>query len=222
MRIPFLSLFLASPFAGLKEHAEKVKECAWAFQQAMECHVTDKCKTFEELRQEVIRLEHEADVIKRRIRGHLPKGTIMHVDKFQLFMYLREQDAVLDAVEDALDWISYRPIPGFPRELEKEFFLLVDAIINPIEELSVMVTKAIKYFKNFSDKNRNEVKEIIQNLRQQEHEADKAEDMIKRKAFGMDIEPITIYHTVKLAEIIGSIADHAENAGDVMRAMIAR
>jgi uncharacterized protein Yka (UPF0111/DUF47 family) len=27
---------------------------------------------------------------------------------------------------------------------------------------------------------------------------------------------------VKLAEIIGSIADHAENAGDMMRAMIAR
>ncbi|MCP4022421.1 MAG: DUF47 family protein, partial [Desulfobacteraceae bacterium] len=75
---------------------------------------------------------------------------------------------------------------------------------------------------NFSDKNRDEVKEIIQTLRQQEHEADKAEDMIKRKAFNMDIDPITIYHTVKLSEIIGSIADHAENAGDVMRAMIAR
>jgi uncharacterized protein len=27
---------------------------------------------------------------------------------------------------------------------------------------------------------------------------------------------------VKLAEIIGSVADHAENAGDMMRAMIAR
>jgi hypothetical protein len=27
---------------------------------------------------------------------------------------------------------------------------------------------------------------------------------------------------VRLAEIIGSIADHAENAGDMMRAMIAR
>jgi len=27
---------------------------------------------------------------------------------------------------------------------------------------------------------------------------------------------------VRLAEIIGSVADHAENAGDMMRAMIAR
>ncbi|MBW2337222.1 MAG: hypothetical protein JRF47_10775, partial [Deltaproteobacteria bacterium] len=44
MRIPFISLFLTSPLEGLLEHAEKIKECAWAFQQAMECHITDQCE----------------------------------------------------------------------------------------------------------------------------------------------------------------------------------
>ena len=103
MRIPFISMFIASPFDGLQEHAEKVKECAWAFQQAIECHIANKCKTFEEFRQDVIRMETEADTIKRRIRGHLPKGTLMPVDKFQLFRYLREQDRVLDTVQGALN-----------------------------------------------------------------------------------------------------------------------
>jgi uncharacterized protein Yka (UPF0111/DUF47 family) len=36
MRIPFLSMFITSPFEGLQEHAEKVKECAWVFQQAID------------------------------------------------------------------------------------------------------------------------------------------------------------------------------------------
>ena len=152
MRIPLLSLFITSPFDGLQEHAEKVKECAWTFQQAIECHISKKCKTFEEFRQDVIRMETEADAIKRRIRGHLPKGTLMPVDKFQLFRYLREQDRVLDAVEDALDWLSYRSEPGIPDKLQKDFFLLVDANIDPIEELSTMVSEARKYFKNFSEK----------------------------------------------------------------------
>jgi uncharacterized protein Yka (UPF0111/DUF47 family) len=31
------------------------------------------------------------------------------VDKFAFFMYLREQDGVLDAVEESLYWLSYRP-----------------------------------------------------------------------------------------------------------------
>jgi predicted phosphate transport protein (TIGR00153 family) len=222
MRIPFMYMFIASPFDGLQEHAEKVKECAWAFQQAIECHIANKCRTFEEFRQDVIRMETEADNIKRRIRGHLPKGTLMPVDKFQLFRYLREQDRVLDAVQSSLNWLSYRSEPGIPKELQKEFFLLVDANVDPIEELSIMVSEARKYFKNFSEKQRILVKDIIRNLRRQEHEADKVEAMINEKILNMNIDPVTIFHMARLAETIGSIADHAENAGDMMRAMIAR
>ena len=66
MRIPFLSMFMTSPFVGLQEHAEKVKECAWTFQQAIECHVSKECVRFEEFRQEVHRLEHEADAVQAR------------------------------------------------------------------------------------------------------------------------------------------------------------
>jgi predicted phosphate transport protein (TIGR00153 family) len=222
MRIPFFSMFMTSPFEGLQEHAEKVKECAWAFQQAIECHLADKCRTFEEFRQEVIQLESEADTIKRRIRGHLPKGTLMPVYNFLLFRYLREQDQVIDSVEDALDWISFRSEPGIPAELEKEFVILADAVIDPIEELSKMVVEARKYFKNYSEDQRVAIKNIIRNLRRQEHEADKAEDMVKQKVLNMNIDPVTVFHMVRLAEIIGSIADHAENAGDMMRAMVAR
>lgn len=222
MRIPFLSLFVTSPFEGLQEHAEKVKECAWAFQQAIECHVSDRCRQFEELRREVSKLENQADNIKRRIRGHLPIGTLMPVSKFQLFRYLREQDQVLDAVKDALNWISYRTEPGIPAELEKYVFLLVDAVIDPLEELSRMVAGAKQYFETYSEKQRVAVKEIISQVRAQEHAADKAEAEIKRRVFNMDIDPVTVFHMVRLAETIGSIADHAENAGDMMRAMLAR
>ncbi len=222
MRIPFLSMFMTSPFVGLQEHAEKVKDCAWTFQQAIECHVSRECLRFEEFRQEIHRIEHEADAVKRRIRGHLPKGTLMPVDKFQLFRYLREQDKVLDSVEEALDWLSIRNEPGIPVELEKDFFLLVDAVMDPIEELSRMVNEARRYFRNFSEKHRIRVKEIIRNLRRQEHEADTLEYQIKQKVFNSTMDPVTIFHMVRLAETVGSIADHAENAGDMMRAMIAR
>jgi predicted phosphate transport protein (TIGR00153 family) len=215
-------MFVTSPFDGLQEHAEKVKECAWTFQQAVECHTTEKCLRFEEMRREIIQLESEADSIKRRIRGHLPKGTLLPVDKFQLFRYLREQDQVLDAVEDALDWISFRSTPGIPAELVKDFKLLVDAVLDPIDELSLMVQEARKYFKSYSEKQRVRVKDIIRNLRRQEHNADKLEDAIKSKVFNMAMDPVTVFHMVRLAEFIGSIADHAENAGDMMRAMVAR
>jgi hypothetical protein len=217
-----MSIFVTSPFKGLQEHAEKVKECSLVFQQAIECYVTRECLRFEEMRKEVQKLEHEADAIKRRIRGHLPKGTLMPVDKFQLFRYLGEQDKVIDAAEDALDWISYRPESGFPSKLEKDLFLLVDAVLDPVEELSRVVVEARKYFMTYSQDQRNVVKQLIRSLREQEQNADDCEDALKRKAFHLDLDPLTVFHIVRLAEIIGSIADHAENAGDMMRAMVAR
>jgi predicted phosphate transport protein (TIGR00153 family) len=214
-------MFMTSPFEGLLEHAEKIKECTWAFQQAIECHITDQCESFEEFRN-VDNFESEADAIKRRIRGHLPKGTLMPVDKFELFRYLHEQDKVLDAVEEALDWISFRSEPGIPTALHKDFFLLVDAVLDPVEEMCRMVSEARQYFTSFSEKQRRVVKDIIHTLRQQEHEADKVEDGIKAKVMNMQIDPVTVFHMIRLAETIGSIADHSENAGDMMRAMLAR
>ncbi len=222
MGIKLRSIFVTSPFDGLQEHAEKVRECGWAFQQAVECYVTDKCEEFEVLRQEVAKLESEADTIKQRIRGHIPKGTRMPVSKFEIFLYIKEQDKVLDSVEEVLDWLSYRTRPSIPEELEKDLFLLVDSVIEPIEELSRMVSEAKKYFDTYSEKQRGIVKDIIHNLRKREHEADEKEDELKTKIFTIAKDPVVIFHMVRLAEIIGSIADHAENAGDMMRAMIAR
>jgi uncharacterized protein len=222
MRVPFFKMFMTSPFEGLQEHAEKVKECAWAFQQAMECHFSDKCETFEEFRQEIIQIESQADAIKRRIRGHIPKETMMPISNFLVFRYLREQDGVLDSVEDTLDWISYRSEAKIPEELKKDFALLVDSVMDPIEMLSTMVAEARKYFKTYSDAQRDIVKDIIRKLRQQEHEADEFEDIIKKEVFNMESDAVTVFHLVRLAEIIGSIADHAQNAGDMMRAMLSK
>lgn len=222
MRIPFFKMFMTSPFEGLQEHAEKVKECTWAFQQAMECYFAPKCKTFEEFRQEIVQIESEADAIKRRIRGHIPKRTMMPISNFLVFRYLREQDGVLDAVEDTLDWISYRSETKIPEELKKDFAILVDSVIDPIENLSTMVAQAREYFRTYSEDQRAMVKDIIHTLHHQEHEVDEFEDIIKKKVFNMEADAVTIFHLVRLAETIGSIADHAQNAGDMMRAMLSR
>jgi len=222
MRIPFISMFITSPFDGVQEHAEKVKECAWVFQRAIECIIEDRCEDFEHFRKDIDKLESEADAIKRRVRGHLPKGTLLAVDKFQLFRYLREQDKVIDAVETGLDWLSFRAAYGIPEVLEKDFMILVEAVMDPIEELSKMVAEARKYFRNFSEDQRIVVKDMIRTLRKHEHEADKLEDAVKEKIFNAIDDPVAVFHLIRLTEIIGSIADHAENAGDMMRAMVAK
>jgi len=222
MRIPLLSLILKSPFdEGMNEHNEKVKECTWAFQQAVECFLSDKCVSFEKHRQEVIKVKSEADAIKRRIRGHFPRLRIMAINKYQLLMYLKEEDKILNAVERFLDWLSGKADPGIPEYLKKDIFLLVDSIIEPIEELSNMVTDAGKHFRDYSEKKRGKIKSSANSLRQKKAEADRIGSAFTNKIFALDADPVTIFYMIKLVELMGSIGDHAENAGDMMQAMLA-
>ncbi|MFH1148587.1 MAG: hypothetical protein V1736_12895 [Pseudomonadota bacterium] len=40
--------------------------------------------------------------------------------------------------------------------------------------------------------------------------------------FNKETDPVSLYHSIQLVEMIGRIADHAENVGDMMRAMVAK
>ena len=221
MRIPILTLFRKSPFEGLKTHADKVKECTWMFKKAIECYIDKECEEFEHLAKEVSRLESEADAIKRGIRGHLPKGIIMSVDKFQLFMYLREQDRVIDAAEDTLDWLTFR-LTDIPKEVEKDLLALVDKGMEAIELLGHMLDAANAYFRYNDEEDREKVKELVKEMCHKEHEADQLEKRMKKTIFNLNIEPLSVCHLTHVLDKIGGIADHAENAGDMMRAMVAK
>jgi len=220
MRTTFMSLFYKSPFENLKRHADKVSECARVFYKAMKCHLDRQCEMFDDLTDQVAVLESEADAIKRNIRGHLPKGILMPVDKFQFFMYLREQDKVVDAVEESLYWLSYRP-EGLEDDTGEDLLFLVGKVLPPIEALSPLVDKAADFFKSQTEIQRQEIKSVIRDIRQAEHEADFLERELIQKVFTKVKDPLTVFLLIRLVETVGSIADHAQNASDMMRAMIA-
>ena len=173
------------------------------------------------LTEKVSLLENQADDIKRNLRNHLPRGILMPVDKFQFLWYLREQDKVLDEVEESLFWLSFRP-QSIPAEMSADILRLIDAVIPPIEMLSELVSLANKYFKSRSRETRDEMKALIRKIRKYEGKADDIERELKYKFFSMLKDPLAVFHLVRLVEIIGTIADHAQNASDRMRAMIAR
>ena len=145
----------------------------------------------------------------------------MPVDKFQFLQYLREQDKVVDEVEEALFWLSFRP-RRIPDEVATDIHHLIEAVIPPIEKLPEKVSLATKFFRSKSDAQRNKIKSLIRDIRQCEKEADQLERELKFKIFGTIKEALEVFHLIRLVEIVGNIADHAQNASDRMRAMIAK
>ena len=111
---------------------------------------------------------------------------------------------------------------GLPKEVAPDFLHLVDCVIPPIEELAELVRLATDFFRGKSEAQRKKMKGLIQDIRQHEKETDLLEHELKETIFGSIQDALVVFHTVRLVEIVGDIADHAQNASDRMRAMIAR
>ncbi len=209
-------------FKEIEELAGKIKQCAWSFQQALECLISKKCDSFEEQRQDVTRLVSEIKVIENQIRTNITSSPKLPVDGYQALLFIRELTRVTGSLEEALEWFSFRNGPVLPQELEKDFFLLFDSVIDPIEELVKIVTEARKYFKKPTDRQRKTVLGLMAGISKMATESKRLEERVKRKIFNHVNEPVSLFHLVRLSEIIASICDKTETTSDLMRGMMCR
>lgn len=221
MRTALLNLFRKSPFEGLLKHADYIRQSGPIFRLALIAYLDENPEEFEKHHNQVTILEHQGDLVKRNIRGHLPRGILMPMDKFQLLWYLREQDKILDSVQDALHWLSYRRTE-IPDEMVDDLLFMVEKVNEVLKAVHPLVSSAEGYFSNFSEQQRELVKKEVQLLREYEFQSDQVERELLSKILAYPFEnPTSAFHLARLVEYMGNVANHAENAGDMMRAMIA-
>ena len=223
-RIPVANTLRKSPFEGLYMHADKVRECIATLQQALNAYTEGRYEDFKVLANKVAELEGEADQIKGNIRNHLPRFIFMPVDKAYFLMLLREEDAILDYAEDATLWLDLRRTP-IPEPIKAEFMAHADKVVECVGVLQ----KAMQNLRDlletsFSKKEREQTKVLIYEIHKKEYEADVIERSLTKKIFALEkeLDPVSIFHLVKVVDLIAQIANHAENAGDRIRAMIAK
>ncbi len=208
-------------FECLENHARHVLACTELLPEALKAYFEQDYSRCQKISDEIIRIEREADRIKQNIRGHLPHGIIMPVDKFELFLYLKEQDAVADAIEDILKWLTFRRTP-VPHLLAEKMLNLAKENIETSQYLIPLIEKARAYLSSADDKAREEAKRVVRTIRMREHESDVLATELKREIFNLEIDALSIYHLLQLTEFICDISGHTENAADLMRAMIAK
>ncbi|MCD6481489.1 MAG: TIGR00153 family protein [Thermoplasmata archaeon] len=213
-----------SPFEGLLEHIAKVRECVHILRDGIIKYIDENFENFHEIAEKVSELEHEADLIKGNIRAHLPRSVLMPVDKRYFLWLLREQDAILDHAENLAQLLDLRHTI-IPKEMKDDFKDHMNLVAATVEEME----KAVENVKDllmtsFSGRERDETKEYIHNVHQKEWEADQKRYAITAKIYEMEdkLDAMDEYHLLKIVDWIDDIADHAENAADWLRAMIAK
>lgn len=218
-----LGLFAKPPFQALEEHVAKVKKCTDMLRECVAVYCDGEFDKAEKLALEVSRVEREADDIKNAIRNTMPKSIFMPVDRGDFLDYLKEQDKVADAAEEAARTLTLKRVK-IPEDLRKEILDLTAKACDVTE----VVPKALASFNEviqFSFAKKEEaVWEYIKQLDLLEREADHAELKMRRNLFqfGDKLNHTEFYLLMKAAKILGEVADHSENCGDRIRVMIAK
>ena len=222
LRIPLFGLLANhSPMDGLIEHYDKIAECIATIDESLECYVSGGvCREFEDLTRTIDEIENHADVIKRNIRNHLPKGLFMAVEKPLFLNYTKFQDNILDSAQDALHWLAMRKV-AIPETIQKDLIYLLDAVARTTVLLGPALKATIALVHGES-LDRDGTKECYRKVRSERENVRKLKNDLQKKVYAMDIDFKDIYQLLHFIDCLDDMGHNTENCADHLRAMIAR
>jgi len=224
IRAPIINTIYRSPFEGLYRHSQKIDECVRETRSCIFAYLDGNFEKADKHSDNVRFIEGEADKIKANVRSHLPKFILLSVSKSDFHQLLHDSDSILDYAEDVAVLLTMKrttvndDIASDIKKLTNKVLECVRAYQKVMEHMNVLIEVS------FTGKERNKVKGYIKKIHKYEHEADLIEYEVSKKLFniGDEMDPVSIIHMLKVIDRMGQIANKAENAGDKIRAMLAK
>ena len=217
-------LFGRTPFGPLAEHAKKVHECVKLVRPLVEALVKEDHDQVHRLQDRISKLEYEADLIKHEIREHLPRRYFLPVAREDLEKFLHCQDSIADSVEDFAVILTLRDTRIHP-ELVRELNDFADQVLRVGSDLAAAAEEMHNLAEvSFGGAEAGTVLERIKNLGQEEWKADRMQRKLSQHVYRLEneLDPVTIHFYETMFQALGSIANAAENTGDLLRQMIVR
>ncbi len=215
-------LFGKSPFEPLHQHMLKVKACVGLVRPLMDAFLKGEQEKVKDVAKKIFKAEHDADMVKKEIRSRLPKSILLPVARGDILRFLKEQDNIADSAEDLAALLILRKTT-VPEELKEKLKNFVDKVLETYE-VAMTVSSEIKLLAetSFGGEEAHKVMELIEQLKLKEWEADKAQMKVARKMFSIEkkLDPVSVMMWMHIFRELGTLANHAENAGDQMRLML--
>ncbi len=219
-----LSMFAKSPFKPLGSHMDKVRACVEQINplfHALENKDYDSVKKVSEL---IVKLEHEADIIKDDIRTHMRQSMFLPVDKKDFMHLLSAQDDIADAVEDLAVLLRIKNLDT-PGEIKSSLNGLVNHVVKTahmgcdlISELEALLEAS------FGGAEAEKVEKATQELATAEWEADRKQFELAQKLFalGSSLEAADLLLWNEVIKKLGAVADKTEQIGKTLRIFLSQ
>ena len=221
---PIAALFGKSPFRPIQEHMRVVTECVDEIVPLFEalCHLDHAAVLVQKAK--IVDLEKQADGLKNELRSHLPRSLFMPVDRRDLLDLLNAQDSIADTAQNIAGLVILREM-SIPTALANDILPYVHRVVDAVHKCSVAIGELDELVEiGFRGRDTNRVEEIINEIGVIETDTDEQGMVLIGHLFAHqeELSPLEIVYWDRLIELIGDIADYAENVGDRLRLLIAR
>ncbi|MFP4142788.1 MAG: TIGR00153 family protein [Thermoplasmata archaeon] len=205
-----------SPFEGLKKHSALIKKAIDELMRGVKLYMEGRFEEAQKSFEKVAELEHQADKIKIEIRENLSRFIFLPVTRDEFLRLLKEADSILNHAEDVSLFLPMRE-EEIPDEIEEDFEEFSKKIFGSVKQVDELMSVFVGILKSsFGGKSKEKVRELQLQIAKKEYEADKIERKISKELFNHDEDPLKAIHLLKVVDKMDSIADHAENVGDMI------
>jgi predicted phosphate transport protein (TIGR00153 family) len=206
----------------MQGHMKAAVACAREVLPFAEAMVAGDIAGMQRHRDEIERLEHEADGIKNQIRSHLPRRFLMAVERRDMLEILDSQDSIADVAQDVAELAVLRKMT-VPEALGDPLLRLVRRVIDTCEHAERIINQLDELVETgFGEREVARVEEMLEQLGRMESETDELGKSLVRELFEMEDElGVSTVFWYQLINWIGNIADHAERVGNRLRLLIA-
>jgi len=209
------NIFGSSPVMPLEKHIELAYRCAKQLRGFFAAAVGGDWDTAAKFRDEIERLEHEADDLKKEIRLNLPKSLFMPVPREDLLGLLLVQDKIANRTKDVSGIVLGRKLQ-IPSAIAEQFLEFVDRNVDAAKQARKSVRELDELFTaGFRGAEVELVAGLIEELDQIETDTDDKQAALCAALFEIEasLNPVDAVFMYQVIEQTGEIADMAERVG---------
>ena len=209
------NIFGSSPVQPLEKHIDIAYQCAKQLNPFFAAAVAGDWNKVSKARDEISRLEHEADNLKKEIRLSLPKSLFMPVPREDLLELLLVQDKIANRTKDVSGIVIGRKMQ-IPAEIAEQFLEFVDRNIDAAKQARKSVRELDELFTvGFRGAEVELVEGLIEELDRIETDTDDKQAALRSSLFKIEnsLDPVNAVFMYKVIELTGEIADMAERVG---------
>ncbi|MDH3352699.1 MAG: TIGR00153 family protein [Gammaproteobacteria bacterium] len=209
------NIFGSSPVQPLEQHIGVAFRCAKQLRAFFVAAIAGEWDTAAAVRDEIDKLEHEADDLKKEIRLHLPKSLFMPVPREDLLELLLVQDKIANLSKDVSGIVIGRKMQ-IPAAIADQFLDFVERNVDAAKQARKSVRELDELFTaGFRGAEVTLVSALIEELDRIETDTDSKQAELRWALYEIEnsLNPVDAMFMYQVIDLTGQIADMAERVG---------